>query len=295
MSELCERVKWLDSMLDTDKILSGEFNSHRDIKLYYVINRLPYRLMHSREGFMHFRVSKDGAFSDDDIHYQPDTVSAYIPRHARVLELGPGQGANLLYLARRHPDSYFCGVDLLPAKLKDAPPNLRIIKRDYSDMSNFPDGAFDVVYAIETIVHSSEKDRIFQEVRRVLKPGGAFIVYDYALSRPYGDFGPLTQKAVSLISKGGVSPLIEWAETWENYFLLNGFRREKVADLTKETMPDLKRLQHKAERVLRRPGVAKAVFRALPSHFANNIIIGYLGYDSFQEGVILYKEWIFRK
>lgn len=295
MSELCERVKRLDSMLNTDKILSGKFNSIRDIKLYYLINRIPYRRMHSREGFMHFHVSKDGTFSEDDIYYQPETISAYIPLRASVLELGPGQGANLLYLARHHPDADFCGVDLLPVKLKNAPPNLHVIKRDYSEMSNFPDGTFDVVYAIETIVHSSEKDSIFKEAYRVLKPGGTFIVYNYALSRPYDDFDPLTQKAVSLISKGGVSPVIEQAETWENYFLSNGFQRVKVTDLSRAIMPDLKRLQHKAERIMRHPVVAKAVFRILPWHFSNNIIIGYLGYDSFREGVILYKEWVFRK
>lgn len=244
---------------------------------------------------MHFRVSKGSAFSEDDIYYQPETISAYIPRCASVLELGPGQCANLLYLARCHPDAYFCGMDLLTLKLKNAPPNLRIIKQDYSEMSNFPDGTFDVVYAIETIVHSSDKDRIFKEVYCVLKPGGTFIVYDYALSRPYGDFDPLTQKAISLISKGGVSPVIEQAETWKNYFMSNGFHCEKVTDLSKAVMPNLKRLQNKAERVLRHPSVAKVVFRILPWLFSNNIIVGYLCYDSCWEGVILYKEWVFRK
>ena len=294
MSELCDKVQYLDSLLDTERIISGDKNSAKDIKSYFKINRLAYRRFHSREGFMHFRVSADGAFSDSDIHYQPDAVSAYIPRYARVLELGSGQGANLRYLAERRPDCFFCGVDLLPAPVK-GPRNLRVIQRDYSDLSNFPDNAFDALYAIETLVYSSQKDRVFQEAYRVLKPGGAFIAHDYALSRPYADLNPLTRKAVALISKGGAAALIESAEEWERLFTSNGFRREKVTDLSKETLPDLKRLQRKAERVLRRPNAAKAAFRVLPDQFVNNIILGYLGYDSCREGVILYKEWVFRK
>ena len=295
MSELLEKVKRLEIMLDTDRIIAGERNSAKDIQSYFKINRLAYRRFHSREGFMHFRVSRDGAFSDDDIYYQPETVSARIPPHSRVLELGSGQGANLLYLAERHPDSYFCGVDLSPAPLKRPPRNLRVLRRDYSNLSNFPDNAFDVAYGIETIVYSSQKDKVFSEVYRVLKPGGAFIVYDYALSRRYADFDPLTQKAIALISKGGAAALIESAEEWERYFTSNSFRFENVTDLSAETLPDLKRLAHKAGRILNHPGRTKAAFRILPRQFTNNIILGYLGYDSCREDVVRYQEWIARK
>jgi sterol 24-C-methyltransferase len=162
-------------------------------------------------------------------------------------------------------------------------------------MSNFPDNAFDAAYAIETIVHSSEKDGIFKEARRVLKPGGAFIVYDYALAHEYANYDPLTQKAIALISKGGVSALIEPEAAWRNLFTSNGFREEKAGDLSERILPDLKRLQRKSERVLNHPKRAKWAFRLSPSLFANNALIAYLLYDAVREGAILYKEWIFRK
>lgn len=295
MSELCEKVKHLNSELDTDRILSGDYNSHKDIKFYYRINRLPYRLMHSQEGFMHFRVSQNGVFSEDDIFYQPNTISAYIPPRARVLELGPGQGSNLVYLASRHPNARFYGVDLVPAKLKNPPRNLRILKRDYSDMSCFPDNAFHVIYAIETIVHGSNKEKVFQEVFRVLKPGGVFIVYDYTLEREYEEYDPLTQKGLALISKGGASAIIESERAWRNYFVSTGFKEEKVADLSRQVLPDMRRLQRKAAKVLDYPNRTKWAFRFFPELFANNAILAYLIYDACQEGVFHYKEWIFRK
>ena len=294
MSELCEKMNYLETMLDTERIISGGRNSARELQSYFRINRFAYRRFHSREGFMHFRVSKNGAFSDDDIYYQPETVSGYIPPHARVLELGSGQGANLLWLAARHPDSFFCGVDLLPSKLRRPPRNLRVLQQDFNDLSNFPDNAIDVVYAIETIVCSAQKDRVFKEAYRVLKPGGAFVVYDYALSRKYEEYDPLTRKAIAITSLGTASAMIEPAERWEHYFTSNGFRREKSADLSEQVLPDLKRLEQRAGHILDYPNKTKFVFRVFPRKFTNNIIIGYLGYDACRENVGRYLEWICR-
>ena len=295
MSALSEKVQYLDSILDTERIISGEKNSVKNIESYYKVNHPAYRRYHSRAGFMHFRVTAGAALSDDDIRYQPDAVSAYVPARARVLELGSGQGANLRYLAERRPDSFFCGVELFPAKLKRPPRNLRVFKQDYADLSRFPDGAFDTVYAIESLVHSSDKDGVFREIRRVLKPGGAFVAYDYALSRPYEELDPAARKAVALISKGGAAAMIESAEEWERHFTSNGFRREKITDLSKETLPDLERLARTAGRVLNHPKRAKFLFRVLPKQFSNNIVLGYLGYDACREGVGYYLEWVFRK
>lgn len=295
MSELCDRVQRLESMLDTERLLAGEFNSRRDIKLYYFLNRLVYRFLHSREGFMHFRVSKDGSFSENDVYYQPDTVSSYIKPGSRVLELGPGQGANLLYLAKRHADSSFCGVDLLPKHPKNAPQNLQLIKRDYTDMSNFPDGEFDVAYAVETLVHLSDKSPVFKEVYRVLKPGGVFIVFDYALSRDYEEYDPVTQKALAIISKGGVSALFDTQTVWRNCFTSNGFVEEKEVDLSERMLPDMMRLRHRSEIILDYPTRRKWALRLFPSLATNNALMTYLLYDACKEGVFHYMEWIYRK
>lgn len=46
------------------------------------------------------------------------------------------------------------------------------------DLSEFPDGSFDLVYSGQTIEHvtSDECDRTLAEIRRVLRPGGTFAV-----------------------------------------------------------------------------------------------------------------------
>jgi SAM-dependent methyltransferase len=38
-----------------------------------------------------------------------------------------------------------------------------------------PDGSFDLVYSWGVIHHSEKPEKIIQEIRRVLRPGGVFI------------------------------------------------------------------------------------------------------------------------
>lgn len=295
-SGLEEKIRLLETLTDIKPLTEGTKNAPNDVRDYFRINRAAYRRFHSREGFMHFRVTKGDAPSERDIYYQPDAISKYIPDKARVLELGSGQGANLRYLGGLRPDAQFVGADLYPEPLKDAPSNISQVRGDYSSLPQFPDASFDVIFAIETIVYVSDKDRAFQEVRRLLKPSGAFIVYDYALKKPYESCRPLEQTAITLISKCGACAMIEPQSAWEDLFERHGFRRERVEDLSQETLPDLERLARKAGNVLEnRPKLAKTLFRLAPRHFTNNIIIGYLGFDSCKDGIIGYMEWAYRK
>lgn len=291
--------KKIDSMakfLNLDKITQGEKNSVAQIRSYFKINDWAYRHYHSQDGFMHFRISPNGFFSDNDVYYQPDTVSQYIKPGDVVMELGFGQGANLLYLAHCHPDARFIGVDLSPLKKnKVCPENVTTYELNYSDLSQFEDNSVDVMYAFETIVHNTDKEKIYREVHRVLKPGGVIIVFDYALRARYETYDEKIQKAIALISKGGAAAMIESLEELNGHYANCGLTLEKSVDHTKEVLPDLKRLERKAAKVLERPWLAKMMFLFLPEQFVSNIILGYLGYDLGNAETGTYHEWIIRK
>ena len=245
---------------------------------------------------MHFRISKSGKFEDNDIFYQPDTVASYIQNGQTVVELGPGQGANIEYLARKFPESSFTGIDFNPPKVKKATPkNIRYYKRDYSDLSMIESGGVDVVFGIETIVHVTDKERVFREVDRILKPGGYFIVYDYATGKEIGEYLPYQQTALELISKCGAAALIESEGQWNKHFTSCGFEILSIHNFAQETLPDLYRLERKASRILENKTRTKILFHTLPAQFVNNIVIGYIGYDGTKEGNGYYNEWIYRK
>ena len=293
--QLHAKIDYMEQFIDLDSFIRGDKNTPDQIYAYYKLNHLIYRLHHSQEGFMHFRVSQNGCFTDEDIYYQPDFIAKYIRKGDNVLELGSGQGANLLYLAHSFPSARFTGLDLSEYKGLDQPDNARFFQMDYSDLRRFKDSSFDVIYAIETLVHAKDKEKVLREVKRVLKPGGRIIYYDYALSAEYNTFDAHVQKAIALISKGGAAAMIESEEQLRTHFRNVGFTQVHDADLSRETLPDLRHLERKAHRILKRPKVAEAVFQVLPERLVSNIILGYLGFDSCNAGVITYQEWVFRK
>jgi SAM-dependent methyltransferase len=61
--------------------------------------------------------------------------------------------------------------------------NVRAILLDDMTRSSLPDACFDCVVAVEVLEHVERDDRFVAQVRRVLKPGGVFL-----MTTPNGDF-----------------------------------------------------------------------------------------------------------
>ena len=295
INQLQAKIDYMSQFVDLEKFIKGDKNSQKQILSYYRINHWAYKKFHSQDGFMHFRISKNGVYSDQDVYHQPNFISQFITENAKVVELGFGQGSNIVYLANRHPDAQFYGCDLERLKKKNPPQNICTFQQDYSTLPQFEDNSINVVYAIETIVHNTDKEKIYKEVYRILKPNGVFIVYDYALDADFDSFNPHIQKVISLISKGGAAAIIESIEQMHAHYTNSGLTIEQDTDYTREILPDLKRLEQKAGKIMQKQKLAKLMFRCLPEQFVANIILGYLGYDFGNGNVGSYHEWVLRK
>ncbi len=285
----------MSKFIDLEKLITGEKNSLAQIRNYFRVSHWAYKLFHSQDGFMHFRISKSGAFTDEDIYHQPDAIADYIKAGDTVLELGCGQGANLLYLAHGFPESHFVGVDLIPLKKDEMPQNVTIYEQDYSSIPQLADNSVDVCYAVETIVHNTDKEKIYREVYRVLKPGGVMIIYDYALAASFESYDPKIQMAITLTAKGGSAALFESLDELNTHYTNCGFEIEKVTDYTQETLPDLKHLQRSANWTMNHPWMWKIQHALMPEQFVTNHILGWLGYDAGKAGIGYYIEWVLRK
>ena len=68
-----------------------------------------------------------------------------------------------------------------------------------------------------------------------------------------------------------------------------------MTDYTKETLPDLKRLQRSANWTMNHPWLWKLQYALMPEQFVYNHILGWLGYDGGMAGIGYYMEWILRK
>lgn len=289
------KIDEMSKFINLKKFIEGEKNSIDQIRSYFKINHWAYRHYHSQDGFMHFRISKNGCFTDEDIYHQPDSISEFIKDGDTVIELGCGQGANLIYLGHCHPKSKFLGFDLQPRQKIDIPENVTIYEQDYSSLSQIPDQSVDVVYAIETLVYCTDKENVLREVWRVMKSGAVMIVYDYASKERFETYDSHIQQAIALISKGGAAAMIESPEEWNDHFTNCGFEIVRFTDYAENLLPDLKNLERHANRAMTHPWLARLEFALLPDQFVSNIILGYLGYDACKSGIGSYPEWVLKK
>ena len=117
-----------------------------------------------------------------------DRMAAMLPglgASSRVIDLGAGYGGS----ARRLAKQFGCSVKCLNIseaqndtnrhknRLAGLQDNVLVAHGSYEDIPE-PDGAFDVVWSQDAILHSSRRARVIEEAFRVLKPGGEFIFSD---------------------------------------------------------------------------------------------------------------------
>ena len=103
---------------------------------------------------------------------------------ARVLDCGCGGGANIKRLLKKCPQGIVRGVDYSAVSVEKARNlNRTAIQKGrcgvwQSSVEHiiFEKDWFDVVTAFETVYFWSDLPRCLREVRRVLKPGGAFLI-----------------------------------------------------------------------------------------------------------------------
>lgn len=104
-----------------------------------------------------------------------------------LLDVGCGTGPMIELLAARHPDKHYTGLDITPKMIETANakklPNAVFQVGDSENMP-FDDASFDAVICANSFHHYPEPQKFFNEVRRVLRPGGRFILRDYTSFKP---------------------------------------------------------------------------------------------------------------
>jgi O-methyltransferase len=99
-----------------------------------------------------------------------------------ILDVGCGRGGACSYFARYYRPNKICGLDYCEGNIEfcrsvHTLPNVSFMTGDAHNLP-FEDGTFDIVTNMESSHNYHDLKRFFDEVRRVLKPGGIFCYAD---------------------------------------------------------------------------------------------------------------------
>lgn len=181
-------------------------------------------------------VGTRGFFADLDqyhfekLHHLVRLVDFNAYRGKRVLEVGCGAGTDLVRFAKG--GAIVTGVDLSSSAIALARENFaqQGLSADLREADGerlpFADGSFDLVYAHGVIQYTPDTERIVEECRRVLTPGGEAVFQAYNRVSWLNALSKLMK--VPLEHEG--APVLKKFSAAEFRALLRGFRDVRIVE-----------------------------------------------------------------
>jgi ubiquinone/menaquinone biosynthesis C-methylase UbiE len=105
-------------------------------------------------------------------------------KEQNLLEVGCGNGVQSIYIHEEFNPFKMVGIDLNPDNIalahinKNGSINLDFAVDDAQQLLTIPDKSVDILLCIESAFHYPQKELFLQQIKRVLKPTGKFIIAD---------------------------------------------------------------------------------------------------------------------
>lgn len=144
-----------------------------------------------------------------------------------VLDIGCGTGGITLHLARTQDPRHIVGFDVEEPVIEAArrraaneglAEKVRFVQAAPGRLP-FADGSFDLVFSKDALIHVADKEAVFADIVRVLRPGGIFAASDWLVAHD----GPLSQDMTDYIKAEGLSFGMASAERYRSAMQSAGF------------------------------------------------------------------------
>lgn len=237
-AKLNQRLSIIKKYYDLDALLAHG-TKQQDIAKYYRKSDFFYNHVHSGGGGnIHMAISSDHTFNRADFVRQAEYVAKFIKSGNKVLEVGAGH---------------------------------------YHDLKNLEDNSFDVIFGVETICYSQNKQLVVSEIMKKLKPGGTFITFDVFEPKPRSEMSDF-EKRISSITLAGmrVTDLDQYIGDFKKYLKESGAKDIEITDLTENIMPNLKRLAKISRLYYTHPLLLRVLKTVLAEDVTINSVTGFL-------------------
>ncbi len=164
-----------------------------------------------------------------------------------VLDAGCGIGGSSIWLAK-HRGCRATGITVSAQQVEHAKRNAKRhgvsgkVDFQVADfcITPFPDGSFDVIWAVESSCYATDKRDFFREAYRLLRKGGTLIACDgYATRR---EFTAEEWRAVMDCLNGWAVPNLASVEEFQAGLEECGFIDVQITEATRETLPSSRRM-----------------------------------------------------
>ncbi|TAL69267.1 MAG: class I SAM-dependent methyltransferase [Bacteroidetes bacterium] len=161
---------------------------------YYESMNLALKRLNNEHTMLHYPlyVCESDSFIQAQQNLTNYCISLLKPlKNKHVLEIGCGNGVQALYINSKYEPLSITGIDLNKANIEIANfekkcarvNNVRFQVGDAQNLSQIPSDSIDVILNIESAFHYPDKSSFVQEVHRILKPGGQFLIADILSTR----------------------------------------------------------------------------------------------------------------
>ena len=176
------------------------------------------------EGFL----SPGGSEEIDEIVKNVDA------KNLNILDIGCGCGGAALHLVSHHNASFVTGIDVEPLVIQraeelakkrglDGKTKFEVVSPGPID---FEDESIDMVFSKETFLHIHDKEKLFENIFRILKPNGIIAAGDWMRV----DDNPPSPQMQEYIEAEGLDMYMCSLERYESILKNSGFKNIQIRD-----------------------------------------------------------------